>query len=112
MEFIIDSGTTVTVEVDRRTPGAHLVALRDDNTLAPPGIGAHDPGRTTLTSRTTLTDRTTRIPRPAGGHPHPPDEPSGRSGWSGSLSRLGCSRDFTSSGGRNLDQRSGNSDGM
>ncbi|MCX4790140.1 MULTISPECIES: CU044_2847 family protein [unclassified Streptomyces] len=37
MEFTTDSGATVTVEVDRHTPGAQLVALGDDNTLARAG---------------------------------------------------------------------------
>ncbi|MFJ1614329.1 MULTISPECIES: CU044_2847 family protein [unclassified Streptomyces] len=37
MEFTTDSGATVTVEVDRHTPGAHPVALGDDNTLARAG---------------------------------------------------------------------------
>ncbi|WP_405680598.1 CU044_2847 family protein [Streptomyces sp. NBC_01238] len=37
MEFTTDSGATVTVEVDRHTPGAQLVALGDDNALARAG---------------------------------------------------------------------------
>lgn len=37
MEFSTDSGATVTVEVDRHTQGAQLVALGDDNTLARAG---------------------------------------------------------------------------
>ncbi|MFD0342935.1 CU044_2847 family protein [Streptomyces sp. NPDC127117] len=37
MEFTTESGATVTVEVDRHTPGAQLVALGDDNTLARAG---------------------------------------------------------------------------
>ncbi|MFF8916318.1 CU044_2847 family protein [Streptomyces sp. NPDC015032] len=37
MEFTTDSGAMVTVEVDRHTPGAQLVALGDDNTLARAG---------------------------------------------------------------------------
>ncbi|MCX4392887.1 MULTISPECIES: CU044_2847 family protein [unclassified Streptomyces] len=37
MEFTTESGATVTVEVDRHTQGAQLVALGDDNTLARAG---------------------------------------------------------------------------
>ncbi|WP_189544067.1 CU044_2847 family protein [Streptomyces gelaticus] len=37
MEFTTDNGATVTVEVDRHTQGAQLVALGDDNTLARAG---------------------------------------------------------------------------
>lgn len=194
MEFTTESGATVTVEVDRHTQGAQLVALGDDNTLAragrtfdsaltgirsaaesalavfrdgalkPDGVelefgvkitaeakrgdrqergrGASDgqavlvPRRDTGGARYSAgtcgsggSDRSGALARGARtcartraravGAAQSPDSSSrfsgsgfSGSGFSSSLSRLGWSLDFTSSGGRNFDQRSGNSEGM